>query len=72
MIYTPSQLIPIIPTLSSNFEATISTCDKLTDAKEECDNCYFDFGKHCGATFHNPDWQASLDQLKLTNPEFFV
>ena len=71
MIYTAEKLLPVIGTFSPTFEATADTCNKLTDV-DTCDACYFEFGRHCGATFDNPDWQASLDQLKLTNPEFFI
>lgn len=72
MIYTASQLIPIMSTLTTDFTASGYTCEKLTEPSSACNNCLFEFGKHCGATFKNPDWQASLDQLKLTNPEFFI
>lgn len=72
MIYPAETLLPIISTLSSTFEATLTTCQMLTKPGSWCRDCYFMIGKDCGATFHNPDWQASLDQLKLTNPEFFI
>lgn len=72
MIYPTNRLIPIMSTLSPTFEASGYTCKKLTEPGSGCENCYFEFGEHCGATFDNPDWQTSLDQLKLTNPEFFI
>ena len=72
MIYPIDQLISIMTTLSPTFEATSYTCGKLVGPGCGCNNCYFEFSKYCGATFHNPDWQPSLDQLKLANPEFFV
>ena len=72
MIYPIDQLISIMTTLSPTFEATSYTCEKFTIRGTGCTNCYFDLDRFCGATFRNPDWQASLDQVKLTNPELFV
>lgn len=72
MIYPIEKLLLIIDTLSPTFEATGDTCGKFTVRGAGCENCYFKFGRHCGATFRNPSWQVSLDQLKLTNPEFFI
>lgn len=72
MIYPIEKLLLIIDTLSPTFEATGDTCNKLTDINDTCDACYFKLDNDCGATFDNSNWQASLDQLKLTNPEFFI
>ena len=72
MIYPIENLLPIIDTFSPNFESTSYTCEKFTRRGFGCDACYFKLDNDCGATFENPDWQASLDQLKLTNPELFV
>lgn len=72
MIYTTETLLPIMSTLSPKLEATLTTCRMLTKPGSWCKDCYLAIGKKCGATFHNPGWQASLDQLKLTNPEFFI
>lgn len=72
MIYPIEKLLPIVGTFSSTFEATADTCNKLTDVDDTCDACYFKLDNDCGATFENPNWQVSLDQLKLTNPEFFI
>ena len=72
MIYPTNRLIPIMSTLSPTFEATLTTCRMFTKPESWCQGCYLVVDKGCGATFTNPDWQASLDQLKLTNPEFFI